>query len=83
MMVWADPSIWPMTASAGQRFGIQVSPSPSSQPQASGVVRQTHANLTGRRLTNTAKIFGLFPERTYRAFVRAVSFVGEGKNLYL
>ncbi|CAE7408572.1 amy, partial [Symbiodinium sp. CCMP2456] len=32
----------------------------------------------GRRLTNTAKIFGLMPERTYRAFVRAVSFVGEG-----
>ncbi|CAE7859661.1 amy, partial [Symbiodinium microadriaticum] len=32
----------------------------------------------GRRLTNTAKVFGLMPERTYRAFVRAVSFVGEG-----
>ena len=27
MMVWADPSTWPTTASAGQRFGMQVSPS--------------------------------------------------------
>ncbi|CAE7600360.1 UGDH [Symbiodinium natans] len=33
----------------------------------------------GRRWSNTAKIFGLMPERTYRAFVRAVSFVGAGE----